>query len=40
MTMFSDNRTPPEHDPFKDGEDIPNMKIRIQIFLGSRKMRI
>ena len=23
MTMFSDNGTPPEHDPFKDGEDIP-----------------
>ena len=24
MTMFSDNRTPPEHDPFKDREGIPN----------------
>ena len=21
---FSDNRTPPEHDPFKDRESIPN----------------
>ena len=36
-----DNGTPPEHDLFKDGEDIPKSEdIRIQVFLASRRMGI
>ena len=36
----SDNGTPPEHDPLEVEKVYRIMKKRIQIFLGSRKMRI
>ena len=35
-----DNGTPPEHDPFKDREDIPKSEEKDTIFLASKKMRI